>query len=69
MDGLTAAAAIRQLSRKEAPCIPIIAMTANAFEEDIKKSLEAGMVAHLAKPIEPQRLYYTLYAAIYKLQI
>ena len=60
MDGLEAAAAIRKLKRADAKHIPIIAMTANAFDYDVKKSLEAGMNAHLAKPIEPQRLYATL---------
>ncbi|MBC8530317.1 PAS domain-containing hybrid sensor histidine kinase/response regulator [Gehongia tenuis] len=69
MDGLTAAAAIRQLHRKDAQCIPIIAMTANAFDEDVKKSLAAGMVAHLAKPIDPPLLYRTLYTAIHMTQI
>ena len=45
--------------------VPIIAMTANAFEDDIEKSKAAGMNAHLAKPIEPQRLYQTLYDFIF----
>ena len=40
--------------------IPIIAMTANAFDDDIAKSLAAGMNAHLAKPIDPDLLYQTL---------
>ncbi|VYU72706.1 Sensory/regulatory protein RpfC [Eubacterium limosum] len=69
MDGLTAAAAIRQLNRKDAQYIPIIAMTANAFDEDVKKSLEAGMVAHLAKPIDPLLLYRTLYTAVHRTEI
>ncbi|NCC07498.1 MAG: PAS domain-containing hybrid sensor histidine kinase/response regulator [Clostridia bacterium] len=60
MDGLQAANAIRHMSKKTSKTIPIIAMTANAFEDDIKKSHEAGMNAHLAKPIEPQLLYVTL---------
>ncbi len=61
MDGLQATRAIRHLSKKEAETIPIIAMTANAFDEDIEKSKQAGMNAHLAKPIEPNQLYHTLY--------
>ena len=51
MDGLEATKAIRELEREDAKKIPIIAMTANAFEEDKKKALEAGMNAHIAKPI------------------
>ena len=65
MDGLQAANAIRHLTKKSAKTIPIIAMTANAFDEDIQKSKAAGMNAHLAKPIEPQQLYQTLYDFIY----
>ncbi|MEG2396642.1 MAG: ATP-binding protein, partial [Oscillospiraceae bacterium] len=60
MDGLMAASAIRNLKRTDCKKVPIIAMTANAFDEDIKKSLKAGMNAHLAKPIEPQKLFDTL---------
>ena len=41
--------------------VPIIAMTANAFDDDIEKSKAAGMNAHLAKPIEPERLFQVLY--------
>lgn len=61
MDGLTAAANIRHLSNGDAGRVPIIAMTANAFDDDIEKSKAAGMNAHLAKPIDPSRLYQTLY--------
>lgn len=60
MDGLTAARNIRHLSNPDAGTIPIIAMTANAFDDDIEKSKAAGMDAHLAKPIEPERLFQTL---------
>ena len=60
MDGLTAAKSIRQMRKKDAKTIPIIAMTANAFEEDIEKTKAAGMNAHLAKPIEPALLYQTI---------
>lgn len=52
MDGLTATRQIRALDRKDAKTIPIIAMTANAFKEDERKCLEAGMNGHLSKPIE-----------------
>ncbi len=55
-----AARAIRELSRPDAKEIPIIAMTANAFDEDVQLSLQAGMNAHLSKPVEPERLYETL---------
>ena len=65
MDGLQAANAIRHLTKETARTIPIIAMTANAFDEDVQKSKMAGMNAHLAKPIEPQLLYQTLYDFIY----
>lgn len=65
MDGLTAATNIRNLSNLDARTIPIIAMTANAFDDDIEKSKAAGMNAHLAKPIEPERLYQTLYDFIF----
>jgi CheY-like chemotaxis protein len=60
MDGLSAARTIRALDRPDAKSIPIIAMTANAFDEDVKQSLQAGMNAHLSKPVEPERLYETL---------
>ena len=66
MDGLTAASNIRHLSNADAKTIPIIAMTANAFDDDIDKSKAAGMNAHLAKPIDPGRLYQTLYDFICK---
>lgn len=60
MDGLEAARRIRASQRDDAALIPILALTANAFEEDVKKSLAAGMNAHLSKPIEPQTLFYRL---------
>ena len=61
MDGLAAARAIRRLPRADAATVPIIAMTANAFLEDQRASLDAGMNAHLPKPIDPQLLYRTIY--------
>lgn len=60
MNGLEAAAAIRALDRADARKIPIIALTANAFDEDVQRSLQAGMNAHLTKPVESERLYETL---------
>ncbi|MEG1940518.1 MAG: response regulator [Eubacterium sp.] len=60
MDGLTAAKSIRQMNKLDAKTIPIIAMTANAFEEDIEKTKAVGMNAHLTKPIEPVLLYQTM---------
>ncbi len=60
MDGLEATRAIRAMDRPDARTVPIIAMTANAFDEDVQRSLQAGMSAHLSKPVEPERLYDTL---------
>ena len=60
LDGLGAARAIRALHRPDAGTVPIIAMTANAYEEDIRESMDAGMNAHLAKPVEPDRLLSVL---------
>ena len=60
MDGLEATAAIRSLDRPDAQTIPIIALTANAFDEDVQRSLQIGMNAHLTKPVEPEYLYRTL---------
>ena len=64
MDGLQATMNIRHWNRPDAKHIPIVAMTANAFDEDVEKSLAAGMNAHLAKPIEPDLMYRTLYRLI-----
>ena len=65
MDGLEATAAIRALPRPDAKIIPIISLTANAFDEDVQLSLQAGMNAHLIKPVEPDHLYQTLGELIY----
>ena len=65
MDGLEATAAIRALDRPDAKLIPIIALTANAFDEDVQSSLQSGMNAHLSKPVEPEYLYQTLEELIY----
>ena len=56
MDGLEASAAIRAMDREDAKTIPIIALTANAFKDDVDKALAAGMNAHLSKPIDPSSL-------------
>lgn len=60
LNGLEAAQKIRAMDRADAKTIPIIALTANAFDEDVKLSLEAGMNSHLTKPVEPEALFMTL---------
>ena len=60
MDGYTATKAIRKLDNKDLAEIPIIAMTANAFKEDEEAALNAGMQAHIAKPIDVDKLLQTL---------
>ena len=56
MNGYKATQAIRNLPDKDKACIPIIAMTANAFEEDKRDAIAAGMNGHIAKPIQVDRL-------------
>ena len=60
MDGLEATTAIRAMDRDDAKKIPIIALTANAFDEDVQRSLQAGLNAHLSKPVDPDVLFETL---------
>ncbi len=60
MDGLEATRTIRAMDRCDAGSIPIIALTANAFDEDVQRSLQAGLNAHLSKPVQPEALYETL---------
>ena len=60
MTGYEATEAIRSSTLKDAKSIPIIAMTADAFGEDVQKCLASGMNAHIAKPIDPESLYETL---------
>ncbi|MCR4934968.1 MAG: response regulator [Oscillospiraceae bacterium] len=60
MDGHEATRQIRALDRPDAKQIPIIALSANALDEDVQRSLQAGMNAHLSKPVEPERLFDTL---------
>ncbi|MCR4989328.1 MAG: response regulator [Lachnospiraceae bacterium] len=66
MDGLKSTEMIRKLDRPDAGIIPIIAMTANAFDEDVQLSLQVGMNAHLSKPVETERLYHTLEELIWE---
>ncbi len=60
MDGLTSTKIIRKLDRKDAATIPILAMTANTFDEDIQQTKAVGMNAHLGKPIDVNLMYYEL---------
>ena len=60
MDGLTASKIIRSRNKADSLTIPIIALTANAFDEDVQQSLQAGLNAHLSKPVEPAVLFDTL---------
>jgi signal transduction histidine kinase/CheY-like chemotaxis protein len=60
MDGLDATRTIRALDRPDAKTVPILALTANAFDEDVRNSLEAGMNAHMAKPVDPDVLFDNL---------
>ncbi|WP_367397104.1 hybrid sensor histidine kinase/response regulator [Anaerotruncus massiliensis (ex Togo et al. 2019)] len=64
MDGHEAAKAIRRSGHPKAKTIPIIAMTADAFHEDVVKAGESGMNGHLAKPIDPARLYQIIEASV-----
>lgn len=60
MDGLTATQLLRALPREDAKTVQIVAMTANAFNEDIHKSLESGMNFHLSKPFDREQLHRIL---------
>ena len=60
MDGLEATRTIRSMEREDCHTIPIVAMSANAFDDDLKKSVECGMNGHLSKPVEVDKLYRTL---------
>lgn len=60
MDGLEATRRIRAMDREDAREIPIIALTANAFDEDVQRSMQAGLNAHLSKPVEPEALFETM---------
>ncbi|MBR0403643.1 MAG: response regulator [Eggerthellaceae bacterium] len=64
MDGLTATRTIRVMDREDAHSIPIIALTANAFDDDVQRSMQAGLNAHLSKPVEADILFKTLRSLI-----
>ena len=60
MDGYEATRQIRKLDRTDASSIPIIALTANAFAEDVRHALDCGMNAHLAKPLDVKKMIHTI---------
>ena len=64
MDGHEATRTIRALDRRDAGEIPILAMTANAFSEDVEKSLASGMNGHISKPIDLQEVFEKITAAL-----
>ena len=64
MDGPEATQVIRAMDRPDAKSIPIIALTANAFDEDVQRSMQAGLNAHLSKPIQLDTLFETLESLI-----
>ncbi|MDD6049836.1 MAG: response regulator, partial [Clostridiales bacterium] len=66
MDGLEAAHLIRTCERPDSATVPIIAVSANAFDEDIRRSLASGMNAHLSKPVKPHRLQQVMQQALKK---
>lgn len=68
MDGLQATRKIRMLNREDARRVPILAMSANAFDIDIEKSLEAGMNAHLTKPLDENKIMETIKKYIFECQ-
>ena len=66
MDGLTTTRLLRNLDRQDSKTIPVIAMTANAFEADLKKSMDAGMNGYLSKPIDIKKMYALLQEVLYE---
>ena len=64
MDGIEATKAVRATDRPDAGTVPIIAMTADAFAEDVQRCLRAGMNGHLAKPIDPETMYREIEACL-----
>ena len=66
MNGFDATRAIRSLDREDAASVPVIATTANAFAEDAQECLNAGMNAHLAKPLDIAKLIETVSACVAK---
>ena len=65
MDGLEATRRIRGMEREDCRTIPIVAMSANAFDDDLRKSVECGMNGHLSKPVEVEKLYRMLNEVIH----
>ena len=66
MDGFEATKVIRSLERKDAMTVPIVAMTADAFDDDMKKSIASGMNGHIAKPIDTDKLAILVDKLIFK---
>ena len=64
MDGLEATRTIRAMEHNDAMTTPIIVLTANAFDEDVQRSMQAGLNAHLSKPVQPELLFETLESLI-----
>ena len=64
MDGYEATRRIRRLDRPDAACVPILAMTANAFAEDTQRALDAGMNAHIVKPINVDVMLSTIASCV-----
>jgi two-component system sensor histidine kinase/response regulator len=64
MDGYEAARLIRSLPRPDAASVPIIAMTADAFADDVQKCLDCGMNGHISKPVDPEKLFSELSAVM-----
>ena len=60
LDGIEATKQIRHLSRKDSQTIPILAMTANAYDSDVEACMQAGMNGHISKPIDPAVMYQTI---------
>ena len=61
MNGMDATEAIRKLHRPDAETVPVIALTANAFQEDMDAAFKSGMNGYITKPIDLNKLYETLY--------
>ena len=66
MDGLEASRRIRALNRPDAKLVPIFAMTANAFSDDVERSRRAGIDEHLTKPLDSKTLLRTIYKYLRK---
>ena len=68
MDGYEATRVIRKLPRQDGELVPIVAMTANAFEEDREKVLQNGMNGHIAKPLDINNMLDTLQQVLFRQQ-